>query len=142
MNRVFDWSVTRRGLLRVAGILGGSLVAGSGCREPDEATCRDKPPGENIDSPLHRAIREHFAYLSIDDPVITEFAMDLERHQGSWNPETSPRPYTRFLASTDFFQNGADESRPLVYVAFYDPYANSCYNPFGSATQPRSEPRG
>jgi hypothetical protein len=35
-----------------------------------------------------------------------------------------------FLLSTDFFQNGADETRAVSYVAFYDPTAAICRNPF------------
>lgn len=35
-----------------------------------------------------------------------------------------------FLLSTDFFQNGADERRLVTYVAFYDPLAAVCRNPF------------
>lgn len=132
MKRFFEMDLTRRRLLRFFGVLGGGLVLGSGC-ERDESEDRARngvvtQPG--IDRRLQRAIREHFAYLSIDDPVIEAFARDLARHQGPWNPETSPRPYTRFLASTDFFQNAGNEARPLSYVAFYDPYVSSCYNPF------------
>lgn len=123
--------------MRLAGILGGGLLVGGGCREADEtdeAQHSGDIRSEKVDLPLRHAIREHFAYLSIDDQVIDAFSKDLGRHQGRWNPETSPRPYTRFLASTDFFQNGADEARPLRYVAFYDPYVSSCYNPFGSSS--------
>ena len=34
-----------------------------------------------------------------------------------------------FLLSTDFFQNGMREDRPLQYVTFYFPYKSPCYNP-------------
>ena len=36
---------------------------------------------------------------------------------------------TTFLMSTDFFPNGARESRPLRYVMLYHPYRTPCYNP-------------
>lgn len=134
MKRFLDMSLTRRRLLRFAAVVGGGLLLGESCREADDTKRNDDTRGETTDLPLHRAIREHFAYLSIDDQVIEAFAGDLGRHQGPWNSETSPRPYTRFLASTDFFQNGADESRPLRYVAFYDPYVSACYNPFEGTT--------
>jgi hypothetical protein len=39
---------------------------------------------------------------------------------------------SRYLLSTDFFQNGADETRAVRYVAFYDPYVTPCRNPFVS----------
>ena len=35
---------------------------------------------------------------------------------------------TRFLMSTDFFQHGADENRPVRYLAFYDPPTTACQN--------------
>ncbi len=35
---------------------------------------------------------------------------------------------TRFLMSTDFFQHGADASRPVRYLAFHDPPATACQN--------------
>lgn len=35
-----------------------------------------------------------------------------------------------FLPSTDYFLNDEDDSRPLQFVAVYDPYASPCYNPF------------
>lgn len=33
-----------------------------------------------------------------------------------------------YLLSTDFFQNGADEERPIRYLGFYDPYRALCRN--------------
>lgn len=39
----------------------------------------------------------------------------------------------RFLMSTDFFLNGADESRPINYVMFYHPYRSPCWNPLAMA---------
>ncbi len=35
-----------------------------------------------------------------------------------------------FLLSTDFFQNGANDRSLVRYVAFYDPTAAVCRNPF------------
>ena len=39
---------------------------------------------------------------------------------------------SNFLLSTDFFQNGADENKPLNYLGFYDPYKRPCANFFPS----------
>jgi hypothetical protein len=39
------------------------------------------------------------------------------------------RVTTLFLLSSDFFVNGADISRPVSYVGYYDP-ARACGNPF------------
>lgn len=62
---------------------------------------------------LDHAFRRHFSYMKIDPDVIEAFVKDLTRYQGPWDPKTSPPPFTRFLASTDFFQNGSDEARPV-----------------------------
>jgi len=35
----------------------------------------------------------------------------------------------QFLMSTDFFLNGADESRAVTYRTYYDPH-DGCSNPF------------
>jgi len=32
--------------------------------------------------------------------------------------------------SSDFFLNGADESKTVRYVAIYNPYVGACRNPF------------
>lgn len=36
---------------------------------------------------------------------------------------------SKFLLSTDFFQEGMNENRTIKYVLYYDPYINLCYNP-------------
>ena len=35
-----------------------------------------------------------------------------------------------FLLGSDFFMYGADESRTVHFVGYYDPYARGCGNPF------------
>lgn len=37
---------------------------------------------------------------------------------------------SKYLLSTDFFLHGADESRPIKYLSFYDPRLAACRNPF------------
>ena len=39
------------------------------------------------------------------------------------------RIVTNYLLSSDFFVNGADESRTVRYLGFYDPL-RACSNPF------------
>lgn len=36
---------------------------------------------------------------------------------------------TLFLMSSDFFQNGEDDSKPVRYRALADPYVSACSNP-------------
>ena len=44
---------------------------------------------------------------------------------------------SNYLLSSDFFSNGADESRTIKYVAYYDPM-RGCQNPFA---RPAVDPR-
>ncbi len=86
----------------------------------------------SADSKLGRVLRNHFSYLDFDDAVLAAFVRDHETKHGPFLPRPDQGPFTRFLASTDFFQQGADESLPLRYVAYYDPYVSPCYNPFST----------
>jgi len=95
-------------------------------------------------------------FLRIDEEVFREFAGDYLRTRSEYEgrlsllsiaalPLTRVTPYrllpmghplrrlednvvTRFLMSTDFFQHGADEARPISYVGFYDPLRTPCRN--------------
>jgi len=46
-----------------------------------------------------------------------------------------------YLMSSDFFFHGADESRPVRYVNFYDATLHPCSNPFARPVQDTA-PRG
>lgn len=37
---------------------------------------------------------------------------------------------SKYLLSTDFFQNGSTSNMPVQYLSFYDPYVSICRNPF------------
>jgi hypothetical protein len=39
------------------------------------------------------------------------------------------RVVSRFLLSTDFFWNNSDETRPVRYLAYNNPYRTGCANP-------------
>jgi hypothetical protein len=78
-------------------------------------------------------LREEYAYLQIDEAVLDRFANDFlsdRRRQWDGTKAFPKSERLRFLMSTDFFQNGADEAEPLGYVAYYNPYVSSCHNPF------------
>lgn len=75
-------------------------------------------------------IRSHFDYLQIDQGGLTEYATWHRKLFGSgFDARRDPMFYDRFLLSTDFFRNGADESQLVRYLAFYDPYLSPCWNP-------------
>lgn len=78
-----------------------------------------------------RKLLAYFDYLQIPDEVAETYVADYRarvRDVGRLS-ELGEDFYTRFLMSTDFFQNGADESRALSYVALYGPTITPCYNP-------------
>ncbi|NNF07231.1 MAG: hypothetical protein HKN21_10765 [Candidatus Eisenbacteria bacterium] len=76
---------------------------------------------------------QHFHYLEIDPEGLEQFLIDYEEALGPIQDGVASRdelPFTRFLESTDFFLQGQDESKPVKYLALYDPYANPCFYPF------------
>ena len=101
-------------------------------------------------SVLHRKL----SYLTLDETSLETFADDFSDdygtlgHKGQLLALSRPvfslvdsleveevtrfedRAVSKFLLSTDFFRNGADETRPVKYVAYYNPYKFACGNPF------------
>lgn len=83
--------------------------------------------------PLAEAIVQHFHYLRFERGIAERFEREyatLAAREGFREPRE--RLYLRFLLSTDFYQNGADESIPLDYVMLFDPHESTCYNPFAT----------
>jgi hypothetical protein len=80
---------------------------------------------------LEERVRERFHYLRLDPEGVRAFARDFEGRNGPVHRFQRPKvdPFEQFLLSTDFFQNGGDETRTIRYVALYDPYLNPCWNP-------------
>jgi hypothetical protein len=86
--------------------------------------------GRSAEGSLERRLLAHLDYLPIDGEVVGAFARDYRADATRLARGEAIEPIaSRFLLSTDFFQNGADESRPLRYVTYYDPYRSPCYNP-------------
>jgi hypothetical protein len=76
-------------------------------------------------------IARHFDYLDLDPECTRRFVEDWRAHVGPL-PRTSALPseiYARFLLSTDFFAQDADETRRVRYRGFNDPYLTTCANP-------------
>lgn len=136
-------SLDRRRFLQWVWLGPAALVAGSNtaCRrsesepgsiESPAASSREPRPGTGTSRDPERLVaelRRHFHYLELDDASLARYARDYLRHLPP--PDLAgPDLYTRFLLSNDFFQNGADESRTLRYLALYNPYVNACRNPF------------
>jgi hypothetical protein len=89
-------------------------------------------------SPEER-LRAHFSYLNLDPAGVTQFFADCIRYRASFSRRRplGPEICTDFLLSTDFFRNGADQSRTIRYVGFYDPAITACNNPLATFDDPR-----
>jgi len=79
-------------------------------------------------------IRTHFSYLNIKSGDALRFVRAYEKAYGQlpYYRRSVSDVYKKFLLSTDFFSNEADESLPVRYVMLYDPYLSPCYNPLKS----------
>jgi hypothetical protein len=83
-----------------------------------------------VESPQQQ-LRGHFSYLTLDPAGIAQYFADYRTYRGGL-PRFAPlssQVCTRYLMSTDFFRHGADESRLVRYVGFYDPDNVPCNNP-------------
>jgi len=115
-----------------------ALGMNTACRRSEpEPSSSAVPEGEGKSKPeitrdperIVAALRRHFDYLEFEEDALAGYARDYLRYLAP--PDLADTDlYTRFLLSNDFFQNGADESRAMHYVAFYDPYVTACRNPF------------
>lgn len=77
-----------------------------------------------------QAIISQFPYLDIDPAGLDRFVQDYARVFGAKTWTTAlDQLFEVFLMSSDFFPNGADETRTVRYVALYAPGETICYNP-------------
>lgn len=127
--------------------LGGMALVGAGAAvgvviergwlsPPDEAAPAPGPAAAGPDpdliaryAELWKDLREYFHYLNVPDATLESYLRTLQ----AFDLDPKPKPArAQFLLSTDFFQGGADESRPLTFLALYDPYRTPCYSPFAA----------
>ncbi len=83
--------------------------------------------------PTWTRLRYHF--LSSGPPSYKRFYRSSDTRSGAAKLEDLL--VSTFLLSSDFFSNGADESRTVSYVAYFDPM-RACQNPFA---RPAVDPR-
>jgi hypothetical protein len=82
--------------------------------------------------PEERLIRENLPYLDIDGNGLRRFLREYRRAFGTppiEDDEGVRRFLDTFLMSTDFFLEGADESRTVRYMMLYDIDLNPCHSP-------------
>jgi hypothetical protein len=109
------------------------------------------------ESAILKVLYKRLNYLRLDDSGVRRFARDLKQHRmisslrlramdsagllytglalSSHNTlddairHGEERVTTHYLISSDFFKNGADESRVVAYLGYYDPMV-ACSSPF------------
>jgi hypothetical protein len=128
MSEASKPGMRRRTFLRASAVV-GSLAALAGMWQvvkhfASEATPKPDEPA------LARAIRKRLPSLHIPEATLAAFVNDHEKKHGRFKgKKVSHDTVQDFVLSTDFFP-AADESRPLSYVIYYDPYSAPCRNPF------------
>jgi hypothetical protein len=71
--------------------------------------------------------------LKIDPADIAKYVDEHFKFAGSpyYNRyATEEKILVNFMLSTDFFFNGSDETKPIKYLGYNDPYLRPCYDPF------------
>lgn len=87
---------------------------------------------------IARKLNAQFYYLHLDPDGVTTFIEVYEEHRHIIRRHPlkllfEPIPenvMSSYLASTDFFIHGGDESRVVRFMALHDPYVSPCFNPF------------
>lgn len=74
--------------------------------------------------------REQLARLSIIALPFTYVTLYRWLPLGHWLRRLEDNVVGKYLLSTDFFIHGADESRRVEYLSFYEPHLAPCRNPF------------
>ena len=135
--------MTRRTFLRAAA-WGGSTLTLCSLAWPDSFAWFFSRSAARIAaiarSPAAR-LRAHFNYLDLDPAGVDLYFADCRRYQRGFSPRLplAADVYTRYLLSTDFFQHGADESRRIHYVGFFDPSVTPCSNPLATFAEPPAD---
>jgi len=144
------FSTTRRKFLLVSGALGLGVVVGG------YVSWRNAKESDIVVAILKRRL----PWIKVDDGVFEQYSLELVEERRNFKKQlrilstfaplaTLATPYSllpmkhplrrienytvsNFLLSTDFFQNGADENKPVQYFGFYSAYKRPCANFFNS----------
>jgi hypothetical protein len=125
--------ITRRRFLEVAIISGVPVAAGSLAWSGSFGWFYSRASRRLVAalrSPEDRLL-SHFDYLALEPEGVTRYVADCERYREGFSRRLplAPEVYTNYLLSSDFFKNGADQSRLIRYIGYYDPAITPCNNP-------------
>jgi hypothetical protein len=118
----------RREFLKLVPAAVVAIAGGSGCFQEEESAISNVL--EVGPEPYLSIIRQHLPMLKVEVAEIENFKRAFERnsrpHRAGHGDEDLAKD---FLLSTDFFENGEDESVPLRFVSVFNPRLTPCYNP-------------
>lgn len=127
--------ITRRSFLRLAGgsVASGAIAAIAWRDRVARALDRAHARLLALVATPEERLRAHFSYLTLDPAGVERYFADYQKYRGlSRHAPLSGDACTRYLMSTDFFRHGADESKTVHYVGFYDPDHTPCNNPLAT----------
>lgn len=115
-----------------AGLAGGTLIFRALRRRTSRPNAIALVIERNLGYLQSRAEdRERFARdFALVAPMAEARLAERERWSNARVEALEERICTTFLLSSDFFRNGADESRPVRYLALHEPTRAGCTNPF------------
>lgn len=82
---------------------------------------------------LTAELESEFDYLRLGPGTARTFSERFVAELGSPDRSDLTPIADRFLRSTDFFLNDADEQAEVGFVALYDPFISPCFNPLATS---------
>lgn len=75
-------------------------------------------------------LQQKLSFLKIKKATISQFIEDYKNEHFNKIPEVNDQLIIQLLLSTNYVQNGADDSKEIEYTVYYSPWKSPCYNPF------------
>lgn len=144
--------ISRRQFLKAAGITSITLFIGGGLTwyigsqttaDLIKAVINKKLYFLNLDeNGIDSFVLDHLSYINkktgSDDQGGIAYLTPLYKYLDLFNLINYPKSFSsmeidiakKYLISTDFFLNDADEHRKIMYIKYYDPGVAGCNNPF------------
>ena len=125
---------TRRSFLALTAV-GATVAAAAGgvtwwVKHRGELEELEPPePMSETGAKLAALLIERLDMLKLPEATVSKWVNRYEKHEGPWKgKKVARKDLQNFLLSTDLFPDG-DDSKPLRFVSYYDPYISVCYNP-------------
>lgn len=125
---------TRRSFLALT-VVGASMAAAAGgatwwIKHRGELEGLEPPePMSETGAQLAELLAKRLDMLKLPEATLSKWVNRYEKHNGPWKgKKVGRKDLQNFVLSTDLFPDG-DESKPLRFVSYYDPYISVCYNP-------------